>query len=487
MMGYEQELFFVSREAYLKRMDLQMTGRTIIGRRGHKGQKMKSHYMAPISLASPVMACMQEIQEQCFHLGIPLKARHREVAPNQYEFTPLYGTVTSAVDQNLLVMQIIEETAIRHGLTALLQEKPFAGYNGSGKHNNWSVSTEDGTNLFNYEELCNKTKDPELFAVIMAAIVKAVDEYGDLMRLSIATPGNDLRLGGFEAPSYIVTLSLGDSLTEYLRRFMNGSTEIYKPESRVFDMGALAIPPIEVPAEDRNRSAFFAFGGNRFEFRAAGSSQNLSLINCVLGTITARIFKDFADQIENGKTAREVAQQALRESFKVIFNGNNYDPKIREAQKSQGLWAIESSVDALCRFTAAKNVSLFESMKVFTAEECHAQQTLLLEHYIGTVEIEANCLIDIINQFIIPSCKRCNRGPIPELLASVSTLKESLQALKAEPDLATRAELSRELRLEIMVDVRKICDSAEAEVPEEKWLLATYKELLYIDENYDAL
>jgi glutamine synthetase len=384
-------------------------------------------------------------------------------------------------------MQIIEEVCIRHGLTALLQEKPFAGYNGSGKHNNWSISTDDGTNLINFEELSKLPGGAEMFPVVLAAIIKAVDEYGDLMRMSIATPGNDLRLGGYEAPSNIVTLSLGESLTDYLEGYMNGSTEIYKPTSKVFNMGALAIPPIEVPAEDRNRTAFFAYTqGNRFEFRAAGSSQNMSLINCVLATITCKIFTEFSDKIEAGATPRQVAQEALRSSFKVIFNGNCYDPRTRDDLKAKGLWAIESSVDALCRFTTSKNIALFEEMKVFTEEECRAQESLLLQHYIGTVEIEANCMIDMINQYIIPSCKRSGKGPLQELRSSVRTLNESLESLKSEPNLANRAELSRELRLEIMSDVRSICDMAEAEVPAEHWLLATYNELLYIDENYVA-
>lgn len=417
-------------------------------------------------------------------MGIPLKARHREVAPNQYEFTPLYGPVTTAVDQNLVVMQIIEEVAIAHGLTALLQEKPFAGYNGSGKHNNWSISTDDGTNLFNCDELAENANDPDIFPIVMAAIVKAVHKYGDLLRMSIATPGNDLRLGGMEAPSTIVSLYLGDSLTEFLQQYMEGSTDHYYPTSKVFDMGALAIPPIEVPAEDRNRTAFFAYGGNRFEFRAAGSSQNLSIINTVLGTITAKVFKEFADAIAGGKTPREVASAALKESFQVIFNGNCYDPATTAELRAKGLCAIDSSVEALCKFTDPKNIELFEEMKVFTKEECLAQQDLLLRHYIGTVEIEANCMVDMINQFIIPSCKRSGKGPLGELHSSVLTLKQSLETIKNEPEVVIQAELSRELRLLTMRNIRKLCDQAEAVVPESQWLLATYNELLYVDENY---
>ena len=272
-MGFELELFFVQRELFLQRPDLQLTGRTLVGKVPPRGQQLHDHYMAPVSLASPVMACMQEIQEQCFKMGIPLRTRHREVAPNQYEFSPMYGPANIRIDHDLLVMQIIDEVSSHYGLTALFHEKPFRGVNGSGKHNNWSISTDDGTNLFNVARLAKKTKSRELFPIIMACLIQAVDEHGDLLLLASATPGNELRIGGFEAPSSVVSMYLGDSLTEFMSGYMNGSPESYAPMSRFFDMGASALPPIEVPAEDRNRTSFFAYGGHRFEFRATGSSQ----------------------------------------------------------------------------------------------------------------------------------------------------------------------------------------------------------------------
>lgn len=347
--GLEQEIFLVPRTAYLGRPDLQMTGRTVLGRFPPRGQEMCDHYMAPPSLTSPALSCMQEIQEQCFKLGIPLRTRHREVAPNQYEFAPLFGSVTTQIDQNLVVMQIIEEVAVSYGLAALLQEKPFQGVNGSGKHNNWSLGTDDGTNLLNVLQLEKKTGSGEIFPVIMAAIIKAVDEHGDLMRLSIATPGNDFRLGACEAPPSIISTYLGNDVTEYLEAYMKGEKTPYNPKTTNLNMGASALAPIEIPAEDRNRTSPFPFGGHRFEFRAVGSSQNVSIVNTVLGTICAKSFKEFADAIEKGASPRQVAQDALKKHWKIIFNGNGYDPANQEMLIKKGLVNINSNVDAICK------------------------------------------------------------------------------------------------------------------------------------------
>lgn len=322
--------------------------------------------MAPPSLASPALACMQEIQEQCFKLGIPLRTRHREVAPGQYEFAPLFGTVTTQVDQNLMVMQIIDEVSAQFGLAALMTEKPFAGANGSGKHNNWSLFTNEGVNLLNVGQLAAKSGSHEIFPVIMAAIVKAVDENGDLMRLAIAAPGNDFRLGACEAPPAIISMYLGDDLTTYLDNYVKGDAKPYVSIPKMLDMGASALAPIEVPSEDRNRTSPFPYGGHRFEFRAVGSSQNVSLVNTVLATITANAFKEVSDAIEKGATPKEVAQKALKDSWKIIFNGNGYDAASQDMLTKAGLCRIDSGVEAMCRYTAPKNVKLFSDMKVMT-------------------------------------------------------------------------------------------------------------------------
>jgi glutamine synthetase len=483
--GLEQELFFIPRKDFLRRPDLQLAGRTVIGRMPPRGQEMSDHYMAPINTTGPALAAMQEIQRQCFQLGIPLRTRHREVAPNQYEFAPLFGFVTTQIDQNLIVMQIIEEVAATYGLAALMQEKPFQGVNGSGKHNNWSIATDDGTNILNVGQLAKNSGKDDIFPVVMAAIVKGVDKYGDLMRLAIASPGNDFRLGACEAPPAIMSVYLGDDMTKFLESYSNGEKKPYVPTTKMLDLGASALAPVEVPAEDRNRTSPFPYGGHRFEFRAVGSSQNVSLVNTVLNTITAKSFKEFADAIEGGAKPADVAQKALKDSWKVVFNGNGYDPKNQEALTKKGLWRIDSGVEAIQRYTEPKNVALFEELKVFTAAECTARKSILLGHYVGTVEIEVNALIDMIVQHIIPSVKSAEVGPLVELEAAVKTLQSALSAIHHEGDEVKKANLARTLRLETMISVREVCDAAEGVVPADYWTLATYKELLFLDQTLE--
>jgi len=481
--GLEQEIFFVPRDAYLKRTDLQMAGRTVIGRLGVRGQEMCDHYMAPPSLASPALACMQEIQEQCFAMGIPLRTRHREVAPNQYEFAPRFGFVTTQVDQNVMVMQIMEEVAVRYGLAALLQEKPFAEVNGSGKHNNWSIFTDCGTNLFNVGQLNKNSGNSDAFPIVMSAITKAVMENGDLMRMAIASPGNDFRLGACEAPPAIMSVYLGDDMTSYLEAFKNGDNKPYSPTTKMLETGVERLAPVEVPAEDRNRTSPFPFSGHRFEFRAVGSSQNVSLVNTVLNTITAKAFKDFSDAIEKGAKPADVARESLKASWKVIFNGNGYDEANQEKLTKDGLWRIDSGIDSISRFTADKNVKLFEEMGTFTPAECTARQTILLDHYIGTVEIEALSMIDMVQQHVIPSCKEAGITGY-DLDGVVATLKKDLAAIHAESDEVKKGTLARNLRLETMVSLRATVDEVEGICPADLWTLATYKDLLFLDQTH---
>ena len=482
--GLEQELFFVDRAHYMRRTDLQMTGRTVLGRLGIRGQEMCDHYMAPPSLASPALACMQEIQAQCFAMGIPLRTRHREVAPNQYEFAPLFGFVTTQIDQNVMVMQIIEEVAVKYGLAALLQEKPFDHINGSGKHNNWSIFTDCGTNLFNVNQVNKNSGSDDAFPVIMSAIAKAVIENGDLMRLAIASPGNDFRLGACEAPPAIMSVYLGDDMTKYLEGYKDGSGGAYKPTTKLLETGVKALKPVEVPAEDRNRTSPFPYGGHRFEFRAVGSSQNVSLVNTVLNTITAKAFKDFSDAIEKGAKPSEVAKKSLQASWKVIFNGNGYDSAEQEKLTNDGLWRIDSGVEAIARYTDPKNIAIFEDMNVLTKVECEARRTILLDHYVGTVEMEALSMIDMIQQHVIPSAKAAEITGY-DLEGIVKTMKDALAAVHAEEDEVKRAALARTLRLETMVALREKVDELEGLVPANLWTLATYKELLFLDQHYE--
>merc|ERR1712100_12864 len=327
-------------------------GRTVLGRAPPRGQEMSDHYMGPPSYANPALACMQEIQDQCWRMGIPMKTRHREVAPNQFEFAPLFGTVTTQIDQNIMVMQMLEEIATGHGLTALLNEKPFHGVNGSGKHNNWSIGTRDGVNLLNVGQLEKSSGSSEIFPVIMSAIVYGFHKYADLLRLAIASPGNDFRLGGMEAPPSIMSMYLGESLTKFLEGLKDGSNASYNPVPQDVNLGVDGLPPLARPAEDRNRTSPFPYGGHRFEFRAVGSAQNVSLVNTVLNTITANAFKGFSDAIEAGKKPQEVAAAALNGSWKVIFNGNGYDEANQKMLTERGVWRIDSGVDAMCRLEA---------------------------------------------------------------------------------------------------------------------------------------
>jgi len=483
--GLEQEIFLIPRDAYLKRVDLQLTGRTIMGQDAPRGQEMCDHYMGPPSLTSPALACMQEIQEQCYRMGIPLRTRHREVAPNQYEFAPLFGSVTTQIDQNVTVMQVIDEVASSYGLAALLEEKPFNNINGSGKHNNWSIGTTCGTNILNVGQLAEKSGSTEIFPVVMSALVSAIDKYGDLMRMAIASPGNDFRLGACEAPPAIVSTYLGDDMTSYLDGYRKGGKEAYKPALKDLDMGASAIAPVKIPAEDRNRTSPFPYGGHRFEFRAVGSSQNVSMVNTVLNTITAAAFKEFADAIEGGKAPQEVAAAALDEHWKVIFNGDNYDVTNQEALTAAGVWRIDSGVEAMQKISDPKNIKLFEDMKVMSQVECDARKNVMLDHYTGTVEMEALCMIDMLNKNVIPSVKAAGVGPLADLEAAVKTLKSAVAAIHAADDNTKQAELARVLRLETMISIRETCDAAESVCPADLWTLATYKDLLFLDKTIE--
>ena len=478
--GLEQELFFIPREAYERRMDLQFTGRTVLGKMPARGQEGCDHYMAPINVAGPAMACMKEIQEQCYKLGIPLKTRHREVAPNQYEFAPEFGSVITQTDQNLVVMQIAEEVASKHGLVALLQEKPFAGVNGSGKHNNWSISTLCGAQLLNPGDLTQRSGNPEIFPIVMSAIVAAVDEYGDLMRLAISSPGNDFRLGAMEAPPSVISTYLGTQMTAYLKDFMEGNVYEYKPATTPVDLGVDIMPIVHAPAEDRNRTSPFPYGGHRFEFRAVGSSQNVSMVNTVLNAITAKYFATISDRVEAGENPVDVAQDLLKKHSKVIFNGNGYDPKWPDEADKLGITHIDSGVEAINKLVDPKNVAMFKEMGVFDEEECAARREILLEGYIGTIEMEVGCMIDMINQYAIPSAKAAGIDT-SAMAEGVTKLKASLAGIHAATDNLESAKLCRVLRLETMIEVRKTVDEVEAECPANLWSYATYKELLFLD------
>jgi len=480
--GLEQEIFLVPRDEYFRRPDLQFTGRTVMGKLPARDQELCDHYMAPLTTHTAALACMQEIQDECFKVGIPLKTRHREVAPGQFEFAPLYGVNTIQIDQNLVVMQIIEEVAAKHDLAALLQEKPFEGINGSGKHNNWSLATATDIPLFLAGPINKACDNDQAFPIIMAAVVAALDEHGDLMRMSIASPGNDFRLGAMEAPPAIISTYLGDDLTNYLEAFKSGKVGAYVAKKKNLDVGVKGICAIRVPAEDRNRTSPFPYGGARFEFRAVGSAQNVSMVNTVLNTICAQKFAEFSDRIDAGEKAEDVAKEALTKHWKVIFNGDSYNLDNQEMLTKSGVWRIDSGVESNRVLSDEKNLALFEKMGVMSREETISREVVLMEHYTGTVEVEANTFIDMINQHIIPSVEAADQ-PLGELTGLVEKLQSALSVIHATEGHYEQAKLARVLRLETMVDVRKVCDTAEETVPAELWSLATYKELLFLDSH----
>jgi glutamine synthetase len=384
-------------------------------------------------------------------------------------------------------MQIIEEVAARHNLAALLQEKPFMGVNGSGKHNNWSLWTDDGVNLLCPDSLNTASGNHAAFPTVMAGIVRAINVHGDMGRCAIASPGNDFRLGACEAPPAIVSTYLGDDMTGYLEAFMNGETAKYEPGSKTIDIGVDSVLPFNVPAEDRNRTSPLPYGGKRFEFRAVGSSQNVSMVNTVLATATAESFKLLADAIEAGASPQSVASDTLRDNWRCIFNGDNYSAEWPIEAEKRGVWRIDSGVESMARMSAPKNIELFSSMNVATAEECVARTTVNIEHYTGFVEMEALCLIGMIDTHIVPSATAAGL-PTDELSACRDVLRAKLADVHAaaEDSPLAAGKVARELRLEVMEEVRLVCDATESLVPENLWTLATYQELLFLDLNQDA-
>jgi glutamine synthetase len=446
---------------------------------------MCDHYMSPPNATSPPLGAMREIQRQAYQMGIPLITRHREVAPGQYEFAPYFGCVTQQIDQNLMLMQIMEEVAVTYDLACLVHEKPFDGVNGSGKHNNWSIGTDDGTNLMNVGQLAKRSGSTDVFPVVMAAVLAGVDEYGDLLRMSIASPGNDFRLGACEAPPAIMSVYLGEQMTTYMQGYMNGEDTVYNPQTTAINLGVDCLPMLSRPAENRNRTSPFPYGGHRFEFRAVGSSQNVSLVNIVLACLCAKSFKTFADAIEAGQSAKDVASAALKKHFKVVFNGDGYDASNQQMLTNRGVWRIDSGIEAIIRMQDPKNMSLFKELNVLSEEECIARTTINLEHYTGIVEIEVKVMIEMIQQHILPSIRFAGVGPLAALEAQVDVLQASLLKIE-QTDSALcyeKANAARVLRLATMVAARSLCDAAEAVVPAALWTLATYSELLFIDHH----
>ena len=508
--GPEQEYFLIPKELYAKRRDLIFTGRTLFGASAPKGQEMEDHYFG--ALKPRVAAYMHDLDEELWKLGIPAKTKHNEVAPAQHELAPVFDTTNVAVDHNQLTMEIMKKVAEKHDLVCLLHEKPFDGINGSGKHNNWSVSTNTGVNLLDP----GKTPAENIqFLVFLVAVIKAVDEYADLMRVSASGAGNDHRLGANEAPPAIVSIFIGDELTEVLKsieedKFFSAHKTIQ------MDIGAHVLPHFTKDTTDRNRTSPFAFTGNKFEFRMLGSSASVAGPNVVLNTAVAEALAQFYKELEGTapedmETAvHELIKRAIRKHKKVIFNGNGYtDEWIKEAEE-RGLYNLVSTPDALPRFIADKNIELFTKHSVFTKEEIYSRYEILLENYVKTINIESKTLQEMLTKDFIPAVNgyaaevavnanekkalieglstTAEESLVKELTEASNILSAKVAELKAvtekadaaaEEDMQKAAESFHKDVLTLMDEMKDVANAAEEKIPDEKLPYPTYDQMLF--------
>lgn len=504
--GPEQEYFLVDKDYYLKRKDLIYTGRTLFGAMSPKGQEMEDHYFGTIK--SRVQAFMKELNNELWKLGISAKTEHNEVAPAQHEMAPIFSTTNIATDHNQLTMELIQRIAKKHGMVALLHEKPFEGINGSGKHNNWSLSTDTGINLLEpgdtpYENL--------LFLLVLAAIIKAVDEHQDLLRLSVATAGNDHRLGANEAPPAIISIFLGDELNEVIEALEQD--DVYGGREKAFmAIGSEVLPKFAKDTTDRNRTSPFAFTGNKFEFRMPGSSQSIAGINVILNTIIADSLRQFADVLEIApdfeSAVRAIIQDTLKNHKRIIFNGNGYDDAWVEEAQRRGLLNLKTTPDALPYFVHEENIELFERMGVFSRDEVISRYEVLMEEYVNLLNIEALTMSNMAKKEILPAVSAYStelseaiiaKNQVSDLLDTtyerdtlqdVSSLtKEAFLALKkldtaietmhAMEDFEEKAGYVRDEIIPDMELLRKPCDELEEITPTEQWPFPTYGKLLF--------
>lgn len=417
--GPEQEYFLIDKEFYKKRMDLILTGRTLFGAKPPKGQEMEDHYYG--SLEERIAEYMKELDTELWKIGVYAKTKHNEVAPAQYELASVYTTANVATDHNQLVMETMRKVANRHKLACLLHEKPFAGVNGSGKHNNWSISTNDGENLLNPGKTPHENAQ---FLVFLCAVIKAIDVYADLVRVSAAIPGNDHRLGANEAPPAIVSIFLGDQLTEVLESLGNGET-VSARQREMLKIGVSTLPHLPKDLTDRNRTSPFAFTGNKFEFRMVPSSGSIALANTVLNTIVAEVLCGIADSLENAEDfaaeVQKMLKSIIKEHKRIIFNGNGYSEEwVAEAER-RGLPNIKSTVEAIPALISEKSIKLFEKHGVFSEKELESRCEIALENYIKTINIEALTMLDMAKKQILPSSIEY----AVKLASSINTIKEA--------------------------------------------------------------
>ena len=504
--GPEQEYFLIDKSLYLKRKDLIHTGRTLLGSRPPKGQEMEDHYFG--NLKGRVSAFMRELDEELWKLGILAKTEHNEVAPSQHELAPIFTTSNLAVDHNQLTMEMMKKVADRHGLVCLLHEKPFAGVNGSGKHNNWSISTDTGINLL---EPGDNPKDNAQFLLFLVAVIAAVDEYQDLLRVSVASAGNDHRLGANEAPPAIVSMFLGEELTSILDALADGLDCPSKARTSML-LGVNLLPPFPKDTTDRNRTSPFAFTGNKFEFRMLGSSFSVSGPNFVLNTIIADKLSLFADELEKATDFPCALSALVKETYqkhrRIVFNGNNYAQAwVEEAQK-RGLSNHKSTPDALPSFISGKSIALFAKFGVLNETEIHSRYEIVLENYCKTINIEALTMVDMVRRQILPALSKFagdlahsaneklallkasslsyERSLVQRLSMLTDSLDEHVCALenlvleaRMVTDVTKASRFYHEKVLPAMAQVRAVSDEAELLCDASYWPIPTYDELLY--------
>lgn len=504
--GPEQEYFLVDKAAYDKRPDLIYCGRTLIGAMPPKGQEMDDHYFGV--LKPRIAAFMRELDTELWKLGVLAKTEHNEVAPAQHELAPIYTTTNIAADHNQLTMEIMKKTALRHGLVCLLHEKPFDGVNGSGKHNNWSLSTDTGVNFLSPGK---HPGDNQLFLLTLAAVIKAVDEHQDLLRISVATAGNDHRLGANEAPPAIISMFLGDDLAELLYYVENGMHHDGAKKIKM-KLGADIIPLFGKDNTDRNRTSPFAFTGNKFEFRMLGSASSISDTNVMLNTMVADVFSEFADRLEKAddfdNELHSIIKDTISEHKRIIFNGDGYSDEWKAEAERRGLLNLASTVDALPLLKTEKNIAMFEKHGVLSRAEINSRVDIVLENYSKILHIEALTLIEMMNREVIPAISeytnRLCTGLInkrslgikfddladTEIIARLSAagteiykltgdLKMAVMSAEKIPDMLERATKYHDDVLRLMTDIRKYSDSAEAVVSKDCWPYPNYGELLF--------
>ena len=505
--GPEQEYFLITEEMYEQRRDLRFTGRTLFGARPPKGQEMDDHYFGVIK--PRVAAYMEELNEELWKLGILAKTEHNEVAPAQHELAPIYTTTNIATDHNQLTMEIMQKVAAKHGLVCLLHEKPFAGVNGSGKHNNWSLTADGGVNLLSPGETPYENAQ---FLLFLCAVIKAVDDYQDLLRLSVATAGNDHRLGANEAPPAVISIFLGEELNAVLEAIETG-TPYAGTEKTQMKLGVDVLPKFNRDTTDRNRTSPFAFTGNKFEFRMLGSSNSIACANIMLNSAVAESLKIYADRLESAENFEDVLHEMIRKTIKdhkrVIFNGNGYDDTwIKEAVEKRGLLNYRTTPDCMPHLLDEKNVRMLTSHKVFSEAELKSRCEIMLENYCKTVRIEANTMIDMAKTEIAPAVSAyvlelantaaakkavddsVSRSYETELVKKLGRLEDQIAArtdeleeavikLQDAEDVAAESYMIRDAVLGKMGELRAACDEAEMITAKKYWPFPTYGDLLF--------